>query len=250
MIPVLRVETLKLARSPVGVIATAVLVVGIVAICAGMMTALRSGDPQVIAKLGAAASLDWTGLLSGSAQIIGTGGLLGFGIVAAWVFGREFADGTVAGLFALPAGRGTIAAAKLIVFVAWALVVSVAIGVALLLTGLLLGFGIPDGAAATALLRQVGLGAFNAALAMTAAWVATAARSLLAGVATAIGLVVLAPVGVLAGAGGWMPVAAPALWAISGGAAVSPTQLITAGLLAGLAGAATVWWWHRLQLDR
>ncbi len=250
MIPALRVETLKLARSPVGVIATIVLVVGIVAICAGMMTALRSGDPQVTAKLGPSASLDWTGLLSGSAQIIGTGGLLGFGIVAAWVFGREFADGTVAGLFALPAGRGTIAAAKLVVFVAWALVVSVAIAVALVLTGLLLGFGVPDGAATAALLRQVGLGAFNAGIAMIAAWGATAARSLLAGVATAIGLVVLAPVGVLAGAGGWMPVAAPALWAISGGAAVSPAQLMTAALFAGLAGGATVWWWHRLQLDR
>lgn len=250
MILTVRVEALKLRRSPVGVIATGVLVFGITALSAGMMGAVRTGNAQLIAKLGPAASFDWTGLLGGAAQITGAAGLLGFGIVAAWMFGREFADGTVAGLFALPSGRGTIAAAKLLVYGLWATITSIALAATLLASGVLLGFGAPDLASVGTLVRQVCLGIFSAAIAVPAAWVATAARSLLGGIATAIGLVVVAQVGVLAGAGGWMPVAAPTLWAMSDGAGVSAVQLTVMVLFAAIAAAGTIWWWHRLQLDR
>ena len=85
-----------------------------------MMAALASGDPQLVAKLGPGASRDWRGLVGVAAQISGAGGFLAFGVVGAWLFGREFTDGTITGLFGLPVGRGTIAAAKLAVYAAWA----------------------------------------------------------------------------------------------------------------------------------
>ncbi len=62
---------------------------------------------------------DWNGFLLGAAQITGAGGLGGFAVVLAWMFGREFGDGTITGLFALPVRRTTIALAKLIVYVVW-----------------------------------------------------------------------------------------------------------------------------------
>lgn len=246
----MRVEAVKLMRSRVGVIGSAAIVAGILVLCAGMMLALATGDPQLTAKLGPDASLTWDGLWNTAAQITSAGGLLAFGVVAAWMFGREFGDGTITGLFALPVGRGAIAAAKLIVFAAWGAAVSILLAGVLVALGLIAGFGWPDAAAWAGAGRQIALGVFSAGLAVPAAWVATAARSLLGGVSVAIGLVVVAQVGVVAGAGGWMPLAAPALWAISAGTAVTGAQLGVTLVLVALCAAGTVWWWHRLQLDR
>ena len=69
---------------------------------------------------------------------------------------------------------------------------------------------------------RVALGIMSAAITVPVAWAATLSRSVLGGVSVAIGLVVVAQVSVLVGIGGWMPLAAPALWAISAGAAVTP----------------------------
>ncbi|GAA1980869.1 ABC transporter permease [Microbacterium pumilum] len=246
----MKVEALKLVRSPVGVIAAASIVGGVVVLIATMMAAIRSGNLELTAKLGADATFDWSGLVSGAAQITGAGGLIGFGVVLAWLFAREFADGTITGLFGLPVGRGTIAAAKLAIYALWAIGATLLLSAALLVLGLILGFGPPDAAAWAGIGRQSALGFLTAAVALPVAWVATAARSLLAGVSCAIGLVVVAQVGALTGMGGWMPVAAPSLWAISGGTAVSAVQLAAPVVLAGVVGAVTVWSWHRLQLDR
>ncbi len=246
----IRVEALKLVRSRVGIIATAAVVGGVVVLTAGMLAAVASGDPQLIAKVGSSATLDWSGLLGISAQISGAGGVLAFGVVLAWLFAREFADGTITGLFALPVGRGQIAAAKLAVYLVWAIVVSIALTAALLVLGLAYGFGAPGAETWLGLGRGVVLDMLTALIAVPVAWVATVARSLLAGVATAVAIVVVAQVGVVMGADGWMPFAAPALWAISGGIAVSGLQLAVAVLLAATVCAITVAAWRRMQLDR
>lgn len=246
----MRFEALKLMRSPVGVIATAAITAGILLLVTGMMAALASGSDDLTAKLGPGATLDWRGLTNTSAQITGAGGLIGFGVVLAWLFAREFTDGTITGLFALPVGRGTLATAKLAVYALWATCVSAVVSAALFVVGLAFGFGPPSGDDAAALWRQFALGLLTAAIALPVAWVATAARSLLGGVGAAIGLVIVAQVGTIAGAGGWMPLAAPAIWAISAGTAVSATQLALPVLLAAVIGVITIASWRRLQLDR
>lgn len=246
----IRVELAKLLRSRVGAIATVLIGAGITALVAAILAAVASGDSRIIAKLGPGAAFDWAGLLSTSAQITGAGGLLAFGVVLAWIFAREFTDGTVTGLFALPVGRGRIAAAKLVVYAVWAVTVSGALTALLAALGLALGFGPPGADSWAGLARQVALGVLTAAIAVPVAWVATAARSLLAGVCAAVVLVVIAQVGALAGAGGWMPLAAPALWALSRGAGVSLLQLTLPVILAAAFSAITVASWRRLQLDR
>jgi ABC-2 type transport system permease protein len=250
MIAAVRVEALKLLRSPVGLIAAAATVGGIALLTGGILLAAATGDPQTVAKLGDAATPDWHGITATAAQITAAGGLVAFGVVIAWLFAREFADGTVTGLFGLPVGRGALAVAKLVVFAGWAVAVSLATAVALVIVGLVSGFGLPDPTTWAALGRQIVLGILTAVLVLPVAWVASATRSLLAGVAATIGLVVIAQVGVIAGADGWMPLAAPALWAMSSGAAVTPLQICAAlGLGAAFAGLTTLTW-HRLQLDR
>src|SRR5699024_8781402 len=117
---------------------------------------------------------------------------------------REFGDGTISALFALPVGLGRIAAAKLLVLGLWAMVVSLSLGAAVLALGVMLGYGAADDEAWVALCRQVLLVLSSALLATPAAWAATLGRSLLAGVGATVGLLVVAQVGALTGAGPWI----------------------------------------------
>lgn len=250
MNPALRVESLKLTRSPVGVIATLAIVLGMAALLGGITAGVAGGNPEMIAQAGPAAALDWGGLLAGAAQITAVAALLGFGIVLAWMFGREFADGTITGLFALPVSRTRIALAKLTVYLLWALLVSTATVLGVLVLGLLIGYGVPGSSTLAAFGRLWALAMFSAGLAIPFAWIATLSRSLLAGVASTIALIVLAQVGALAGAGSWMPPAAPALWAMTDGTAVSPAQLTLSAAFAVAFVALVCWSWSRLQLDR
>ncbi len=243
-------ETVKLAGSTVGRVASIALVAGIAVLSGAIMLAAASGDPQLVAKLGPGITTDWTGFLSAAAQITGAGGLLGFGVVLSWMFGREFGDGTITGLFALPIRRSTIAIAKLLVYFVWAASTSVALALILLVVGAIAGLGPLTGVAWAALARQVALGVMTAMIAVPVAWAATLGRSVLAGVSVSIGLVVVAQVSVLAGAGGWMPLASPALWSISAGEAVSPLQLLVVLPYVAFFVVVTAGSWWRLQLDR
>ncbi|MGV8885974.1 MAG: ABC transporter permease [Microbacteriaceae bacterium] len=244
------VEALKLRRSLVGIIATLAIVGGTIALLGGVTMALMDGNPQLIAKAGPGATLDWSGLLSSAAQITSAGGLVGFGVVLSWMFAREFTDATINGLFALPTSRGRIAAAKFMVYAAWVSGVAIILTACLLGLGVVLGYGVPDETAWAGLARQLVLIVLTGAVAAPTAWVATVSRSMLAGVGCTIGLVVLAQVSVLAGAGAWMPLAAPALWAVGEGASVTPGQLLLSVALAVTFAVLTCASWARLQMNR
>ncbi|MDR2998545.1 MAG: ABC transporter permease [Microbacterium sp.] len=247
---VLRVEALKLLRSPVGIVATLAVVAGAMALLGGIAAAVAGGNPEVAAKAGPAATPDWDGLLAGASQVTAVGGLIGFGAVLAWMFGREFTDGTITGLFALPVGRGRIALAKILVHLAWVACVGVLLAAGVLGLGLLLGYGTPDAETWAGLGRQVALALLTGLIVAPVAWIATAAHSVFAGVGGTVALVILAQVGALSGAGGWMPLAAPALWAMSAGAAVSGVELLLVAAVPVVFGALACVSWSRLQLRR
>lgn len=246
----IRAEAVKLVRSPVGAITAVTYVGGLTALCAVIIAAARSGDRELIAKLGSSVTFDWAGLLNAAAQITGAAGFIASGVVAAWIFAREFTDNTITALFALPISRAKIALAKTTAYLAWLITVSALIVIALLCTGTAFSFGALTPDLGAALLRQFALAALTGIAVLPVAWVATATRSLLAAIGTAIGLVVVAQIGVLSGGAGWIPFAAPALWALSAGHAVSPVQLSLTVLVGIVSTAATVAAWRRLQLDR
>ena len=243
-------EGVKLAASTVARVGSLAIVIGISVLSGSLLMSAHSADPQLLAKLGPMATGDWTGFLLGAAQITGAGGLAGFAIVLAWMVGREFAAGTISGLFALPVRRSTIALAKLAVYGAWAVAMSLLLGIVLILVGTIAGLGPLTQANWAALARQIALGIMSAAIATPIAWAATLSRSVLGGVSVALGLVVAAQVSVLAGLGGWMPLAAPALWAVSGGTAVTPIQLLLVLPFTAVAVLGTALTWRRMQLDR
>lgn len=251
----LETEVRKFRRAPVPRVGAAMLVGGIATMCLVMLLTAEHGDPQAAAKLGPVVALGgWTALLSAAAQITAVGGLIGFGVVLAWSFGREFNDGTISGLFALPVTRGQLAGAKFAVFGIWSLAVSAGLVMALLGSGLALGLGVPDAGVAALLGRQFAVGLLTAALALVAGLAASLGRGILPGIATVIAVVVSAQVAAIAGAGGWFPFATVGLWATTIGpdvfAVVSPMQLS----VVVPTGAVLVWLtirrWRSLQLDR
>ena len=73
---------------------------------------------------------------------------------------------------------------------------------------------------------------------------------MLAGVSVSIGIVVVAQVSVLAGIGGWMPLASPALWAISSGEGVTSGQLLLVIPYFAACVLVTASAWRTMQLDR
>ena len=84
---------------------------------------------------------DWPAYFAFLAQAATVGGFVLFAFVIAWVFGREFSDGTVRYLLALPTSRAAIIAAKLVVVALWC----AALTALLTLLGLVVGaaLGLP-----------------------------------------------------------------------------------------------------------
>lgn len=62
---------------------------------------------------------NWESYFGILTQAIGVGGVLIFGFVASWVFGREYSDGTAKDLLALPTSRTKIINAKFSVYLFW-----------------------------------------------------------------------------------------------------------------------------------
>ena len=245
-----QVEAQKLTASRVVLAATALIVCGITVLSGSLAWAADTGNEQVIAQLGEIAEhAGWQRLIGIAIQITSAAGLLGFGTIAAWTVGREFTDGTINALFALPVSRAHIARAKLTVVAAWAMIVALCMPFALAVPATLLGYGLPDSEAVDGLVRLIALGVLSALLASAAAWTATLGRSLLPGIAVTIAMIASAQVAVVAGTGAWYPVAAPALWALKPGT-VTALQLSLVGIVAGVFAYLTARSWARLQLDR
>jgi ABC-2 type transport system permease protein len=106
---------------------------------------LISRNPEISRKLGvisAKADLigfsttDWHTFLVLMAEMLATAGFFMFIIILSWIFGREFADGTVKDLLSVPVPRTTILLAKFMVFAGWAFAMTMLI----LFVGLVMGW--------------------------------------------------------------------------------------------------------------
>lgn len=246
----LTVELRKLRRSLVGVVTTLGVLAGTAALLIGVSVAVSMGNPEITAKVGAAGTADWAGLMALGGQITSAGWFLACGVMLSWLFGREFAEGTITALYALPTSRTRIAGAKLLSYTLWATTTSLALTVVIFMTGVCLGYGLPDAKVGEALVRQTMLAVMVAAVATPVAPLATLFRSVLGGVGTTLGLLVFAQVGALLGAGKWIPVVAPAMWALNQDQPMfGPALLLPIGCGLAFAGVALAQW-RTLKLRR
>jgi ABC-2 type transport system permease protein len=68
---------------------------------------------------------NWTNFFNLLNQGIAGIGLVGYGFITSWVFGREYSDHTVKDLLALPVSREYIVMSKMIVIVIWCILLSI-----------------------------------------------------------------------------------------------------------------------------
>jgi ABC-type transport system involved in multi-copper enzyme maturation permease subunit len=208
---VLITEFLKLRRSKVTWLTLAALSLGPLAMALMMWIVREPGRAAQLGLLGTKANLSglsatWPAYLSAITLIVGAGGMLMLAFIVAYVFGREYSEGTAKNLLALPVGRSTFVLAKLVVVAVWweALVVAVvaegfAIGWALRLPGF-----VP--ALAAGALRDALLAAAVAyLLAPAIAWITTLGRGYMPPLGFALAMLALGQVFSKTGWATWFP---------------------------------------------
>ena len=259
LFPALRVESLKARRSVVPLITA--LAFSIAPLVGGIFMYILA-DPERARRMGligqkaeiVGGNADWPGYFALLAQATTVGGFVLFAFVVAWVFGREFSDGTVRYLLALPTSRATIIAAKLVVVAVWcagltALVtlLGLAVGAALALPGW-------SADAAWQGLIHVWVGAgLTLLIVAPMALLAGVGRGYLAPLGFAMLALILAQVVAATGRGAYFPWSIPALYAQVAGSAGGGITAVSFAIVAvtGLAGAvATFAWWLLADFPR
>lgn len=202
------------------------------------------------ADLVAYSATDWPAYLSLFGMFMAMGGLGLFSFVISWVFGREFADGTVKDLLAVPVARATILLAKFGVTALWAA------GLAGIMLASCLGIGVLiqlPGATPSVVLAGSGRVLVTAALVLLTvlpfAFVAGVGRGYLLPMGAMMLAVVSANLLALAGWADYFP------WAVPGQFAMGQTTVLPVSLAlvvaTGLAGVlATQWWWTTADQSR
>lgn len=250
----IRVEWWKLRSSRVVMVATVLMALLVPAMGLGIYQVALSGGAGILADKATIFLVDdgWLGFLRLVDQVVAVAVFLGAGIVVAWVFGREHVDRTFPSLFSLPVPRATIAAAKFVVLVSWAVGLSILIVAMSVTMGMFGGLAVTDADWTVSELVRLGLVSIGACLlAVSVAFVASIGRGYLAAIGALIVIVAVTQVAVLFGTGAWFPYAVPGLMAVAGTDGVPlPTAvqiaLVPVVLLAAVG--ATLAWWRRAEV--
>ncbi|WP_422122410.1 ABC transporter permease [Planococcus sp. X10-3] len=188
----------------------------------------------------------WPAYFSLLAQIIGVGGLIVFGFVTSWVFGREYADRTIKDLLSLPVHRSVTVLAKFIAVFVTCLLLSLYVIIVGVLIGMLVG--LPEWSSAAAmegLSLLLVTTALTVALSPPVAFFACYGRGFLAPIGFVIFMVVCAQIIAAIGYGAYFPWAVPALFSGMTGTAggLEMISFFIVGLMAIAGFAGTVAWW-------
>ena len=193
-------------------------------------------------------SSDWASFLSLLSQAVGVGGILIFGFVAAWLFGREFSDGTAKDLLSLPVSRVKIINAKFAYYFIWCITLALSNLVLGLLSGWALQLpGWQSNLAANNLKIYFLTTLMIIFLNTTVSFFAIAGKGYLAPLGIVVLALVMAQILGAVGLGTYFPWAVPGIFSGSGGADLkSKLDAISYGILiaAGIAGYfGTILWW-------
>lgn len=244
---VIGLEARKLARATVVRVATAAALVLVMATTAGGYTAaMHAGDTDLGRKAASmVTSPGWDGYTALGATSVSVTMLLAVGVVMSWSTGREFTDGTIVGLFAIPPALRTIATAKMLVTLSWAVLLGAGEAVLLMTAGLLLGLGAAGatGRFATLLLVSVVLSAGV----LPVMWAATRWRGYLAGIGLTLAILVVTNLAAGFGLGTYTPWSIPVAWTMTHDD-VSTLLLVVPVMTAAIGAWVTLRSWDRLQL--
>jgi ABC-2 type transport system permease protein len=190
---------------------------------------------------------DWPAYFGVFAQMISGAGLVVFGFVASWLFGREYSDRTAKDLLALPLPRSSIVIGKFMVMTCWcgllfviAATVMLCIGFALHLTGWSSDYWLH------CMLVLFNATLMNIGLCMLTAFLACWTRGYLAPIGFVIVTLILGNFIGMLGFGPYYPWGIPMLYAtkgIEGGCiGIASIIIVITTAIAGLI--ATLAWWR------
>lgn len=210
----------------------------------------KLGLVSVKADLIAYSATDWSSYLGFTSLIVAGGGLFMFVLALSWIFGREFADGTIKDMLAVPVQRSSILLAKFIVAAIW----SVTLALTIFAVSLIMGAVIKLPGGSISIILHGGLLLMSTAIlaivvALPFAFIASAGRGYLLPLGVVVLLLMMTNLVALAGWGEYFPWAVPGLFA----QAKSPLTLVSFGivLITGLAGmAVTYLWWKYADQNR
>lgn len=204
-------EFLKLRRSKVTWFSLIALSLGPLGIALFMWIVREPGRAAQLGLLGTKANLagleaTWPSYFSMLTLVVGIGGMLMLAFIVAFVFGREYADGTAKNLLALPVPRVWFVLAKLVVAAVWWFVLVVAVLVEALAIGSVVGLpdlsaGLALGGAGDALLAA----GVAYLLAPVVAWITTLGRGYLPPLGFALAMLALGNLFAKTGWALWFP---------------------------------------------
>lgn len=185
------------------------------------------GNPEAVAQGGGLVAkaqamkieASWKSYLDLMTQAVGVGGVLVFGFVASWLFGREYSEGTAKDLLSLPTSRTKILNAKFIVYSIWCLALVVSNLLIGLLIGTILQLPTPDANIDFSLLNDYFITTFLTILiGVPIAFFALLGKGYLAPLGFVALTLVLAQVIAAIGYGSYFPWSIPGLYSGAGGA--------------------------------
>jgi ABC-2 type transport system permease protein len=214
-------------------------------------------DPQLARQLGllgtkanlVVGSADWPGYLTIMVEFTALGGFFFFCLAISWIFGREFTDGTLKDLLAVPVPRFDILLAKYIASALWC----TALIVETYIVGLVLGavIRLPGGSLAV-ILHGTSLLVVTAVMSITLVmpfgFFASLGRGFLLPIGIAVLTLILGNLSITLGWGEYFPWSIPALYMQGIHLTLFSYSLV---VLTGLAGmASTYWWWKYADQNR
>jgi ABC-2 type transport system permease protein len=220
---------------------------------------LVSRNPEISRKLGvvsakadliAFSATDWPAFMVLIGQIFAAAGFFLFVVILTWIFGREFSDGTVKDLLAVPVPRSTILLAKFFVYTGWAAAMSLLILVTSLVMGILVHLpGISAGVIGQGCLMVILTAGMTALVVIPFALLASVGRGYLLPMSLAVFTLILANVAAALGWGDVFPWSIPGMFSQNKGL-VGPAGFWIV-LITGLIGwLGTDMWWKKADQNR
>ncbi len=211
------VEFLKARRSKIPLLT--VLGFSLVPFMGGFFMIIMK-DPDLARRMGMisakaqimAGTADWPTYLGLIAQATAIGGMILFGFISSWVFGREYSDHTLKDLLALPTSRAAIVLAKFVVVIFWSALLTALIYLLSLAVGVVIE--LPPAAAAIFWQGTITItitAALTIALVTPIAFFASVGRGYLPPLGAMILALILAQIVAATGWGEYFPWSVPAL---------------------------------------
>lgn len=191
--------------------------------------------------------IDWNSYIGMLAQVVGVGGILVFGFVASWVFGREYSDRTVKDLLAMPVSRTTILNAKFVCYAVWCVLLSVSNLIVGVIIGTVLGLPVStEGSIPESLFIYFITTLITIPLGTVISFLALAGKGYLSPLAFLCLTIVVGQIIAAIGFGSYFPWAVPGLFSGAAGEYRNQLQFWNYALVAlvSLGGyiAAVIWW--------